>query len=128
MRVFLDNCLAPRHADALQALLPEHRILHLRTKFGADAKDEDWLRELGHEGDWIVISGDTRIHRSKHLAKAWRASRLTVFFLKPAWMRLPLLEQHSRLAGCIQRVLRLAEEHPRDAGFSVGVTGKVERL
>jgi hypothetical protein len=128
VRVFLDNCLAPRHAQALQVLLPEHEIVHLRARFGADTSDEEWLRQLGAEEGWIVISGDSRIHRSKHLARAWRASRLTVFFLRPAWMKVPLLEQHARLARAMPRILELAEQHPRDAGFGVGINGKTERL
>jgi len=128
VRFFLDNCLAPRHAAALQVLLPEHTIVHLRTRFGPDTGDEEWLRVLGKEGDWIVISGDTRIHRSKHLSKVWRGSRLTAFFLKPAWMKLPLLEQHSRLAGVMLAIIELAERHPCDAGFGVGINGRIERL
>lgn len=128
MKLFLDNCLAPRHAEALQILLPEHRIVHLRHRFPAETSDERWLEELGREGEWIVLSGDSRIHRSRHLSKAWRSSRLTAFFLKPAWMKLPLLEQHARLAQAMPQILELAGDHPRDCGFGVGISGRIDRL
>lgn len=128
MRFFLDNCLAPRHAQALQVLLPEHEIVHLRARFRADTSDEEWLRALGAEGGWIVISGDSRIHRSRHLSKAWRSSRLTVFFLRPAWMKLPLLEQHARLARAMLTIIALAGQHSRDAGFGVGIGGRIDKL
>ena len=58
MRFFLDNCLAIRHARALNEMVkPDHSFVHLQDKFPADTKDEDWIRRLGQEGDWIVISG-----------------------------------------------------------------------
>ncbi len=57
MRFFLDNCLAIRHARALGEMVkPEHSFTHLQEKFGADTKDEEWIRKLGEEGNWIVIS------------------------------------------------------------------------
>ena len=59
MNLFLDNCLAIRHARALNAIIqPDgHSVVHLRDKFAADKPDVEWLRELGREGGWIVISG-----------------------------------------------------------------------
>ncbi len=65
MRFFLDNCLAIRHARALNEMVkPEHSFAHLQDKFDADTKDEDWIHRLGEEGDWIVISGEYRSARA----------------------------------------------------------------
>jgi predicted nuclease of predicted toxin-antitoxin system len=94
MRFFLDNCLAIRHARALgETVKPEHSFTHLQEKFGADAKDEVWIRRLGEEGDWVVISGDYRIGRGAHERAAWHQSGLTVFFLSKGWTNIPPLQQ-----------------------------------
>jgi hypothetical protein len=75
MRFFLDNCLAIRHARALNEMVkPDHTFFHLQEKFPPDAKDEDWIRALGREGGWIVISGDYRIGKSAHERRAWHES------------------------------------------------------
>lgn len=99
MRFFLDNCLAIRHARALNEMVkPAHSFTHLQEKFSPDTKDEDWIRALGREADWIVISGDYRIGKSAHERRAWHESGLTVFFLSKGWTNIPPLQQHSKLA------------------------------
>lgn len=106
MKFFVDNCLAPKHAAALNALVqPEHSVMHLRDKFAADTPDEVWLTALGKEGGWIVLSGDCRISRNAHERAAWHTSRLTAFFLAKGWQNLPLMEQHSKLSHSLPRVI-----------------------
>ena len=57
MRFFLDNCLAIRHARALNEMVkPEHSFTHLQEKFPPETKDVDWIGALSREGDWIIIS------------------------------------------------------------------------
>lgn len=129
MRFFLDNNLAPRHAEALQALLgDDHRFVHLRKKFPQDAPDEEWLAALGSEGDWIVLSGDYRITRNPALRAIWRSTGLTAFFLTKGWMNLEPLLQHIGLLKVINRVIALAERHPEGKGFTVTPKGKIKEL
>ena len=129
MNVFLDNCLAPRHALSLQPLFaPEHHFEHLRDRFSPGVSDEEWLERLGLEGGWIVISGDDRIRRTPHEREAWRRSGLTVFFLAKGWMHLPLPAQHARLTLCMEDILETARRHPKGKGFVVTVRGKIEEL
>src|ERR1022692_4168612 len=72
MRFFLDNCLAIRHARALEEMVkPEHSFTHLQDKFKPSTKDEEWILGLGEEGNWIVISGDYRIGKNAHERAAW---------------------------------------------------------
>src|SRR6266581_3339216 len=81
MRFFLDNCLAIRHARALNEMVkPEHTFTHLQDKFGPNAKDEDWIRALGREGDWIVISGDYRIGQKRSRAPGLARERVDGVF------------------------------------------------
>ena len=130
MKFFLDNCLAVRHARALHAIIePDgHSVVHLRDKFAANKPDVEWLRELGREGGWIVISGDVRIVRSAHERAAWHESGLSVFFLKPGWTNIPPLEQHAKLAHSLQQILTTAERAKPGSGFTVSVHGKIEQI
>ena len=129
MRFFLDNCLAIRHARALNEMVkPDHSFVHLQDKFPADTKDEDWIRRLGQEGDWIVISGDYRIGKSAHERAAWHQSGLTVFFLNKGWTNLPPLQQHSKLALILDEIVKLGATAKSSSGFVISVNGKIERI
>lgn len=128
MRIFIDNNLAPRHARALSALLaPDHEIVHLRDKFPANTDDSSWLERLGVEGDWVVITGDTRIMTSPHLRAAWSRSGLTTFILKSGWMKQDIFEQHARLTRVMKKLIEHATGAAPGTRFSVSLNGKVER-
>jgi predicted nuclease of predicted toxin-antitoxin system len=129
MRFFLDNCLAIRHARALGEMVkPEHSFTHLQEKFGADTKDEEWVRKLGEEGNWIVISGDYRIGRGVHERAAWHQSGLTVFFLSKGWTNIPPLQQHSKLALILDDIIEQATKAKSGSGFSIHMNGKIEQV
>ena len=87
MKFFLDNNISHRLAAALLVL--ENRVErgdwtveHLRVRFEQQTEDVTWLEALGHEGEWIVISGDIRISRNPAEKAAWRESGLTAFFFR----------------------------------------------
>ena len=129
MRFFLDNCLAIRHARALNEMVkPEHSFEHLQQKFAADTKDGEWIRALGREGNWIVISGDYRISKNAHERRAWHESGLTVFFLSKGWTNIPPLQQHSKLSLILDEIIRHAERAPAGAGFSIAMNGRIEQV
>jgi hypothetical protein len=129
MRFFLDNCLAIRHARALNEMVkPDHSFVHLKDKFDADTKDEDWIRKLGEEGDWIVISGDYRIGKSAHERQAWHESKLTAFFLSKGWMNIPLLQQHSKMALILDEIIEHALKAKPGSGFMVALNGKIQQV
>ena len=129
MKFFFDNCLATRHATALDALLqPEHSVTHLRTLFPADTPDVKWIEALGRQGNWVIISGDVRIMRNAHERDAWHQSGLTVFFLAKAWMSIPLLDQHAKLAQRFTDIIAHAENARPGSGFIVQIGSKIERI
>jgi hypothetical protein len=129
MRFFLDNCLAVRHARALHEILqPEHEVHHLKTKFLPDTKDEEWIRELGKEGRWIVISGDYRIGKNPHERAAWHESGLTVFFLAKGWMNIELRVQHMKLLRIIDDIIEEANHAKPGSGFMISMGGKIEKV
>jgi len=59
MKYFFDNNLSPHLAHAIQELCRVEetvaRVIHLRDRFAPDAKDHDWIKELGAEGRWVVL-------------------------------------------------------------------------
>ncbi|HEY2083056.1 MAG TPA: hypothetical protein VGI88_09750 [Verrucomicrobiae bacterium] len=129
MKFFLDNCLAIRHARALNEMVkPEHTFTHLQEKFSPNTKDEDWICKLGLEADWIVISGDYRIGKNAHEREAWHQSKLTVFFLKKGWTNIPPLEQHSKLALVLNDIIEHAIKARAGSGFAISVNGKIEQV
>jgi hypothetical protein len=129
MRFFLDNCLAIRHARALNEIVkPDHTFTHLQEKFSPSTADEEWIRGLGQEQDWVVISGDHRVGKSAHERAAWHESGLTVFFLSNSWTSIPLLQQHSKLTAALPQIIEKAASARSGTGFLVALNGKIARV
>lgn len=98
MRLLVDENLPPALARALSALFPEkHEIIHLRTKFGPAVKDIEWIKTLGEEGKWIVLSSDRRITKNRAENQAFKSSRLIGFFFAAGLQKAKLTKQMERL-------------------------------
>lgn len=65
--------------------------------FAPNAKDVDWLLELGRWGSHCVISRDGKILRLTVERQAWRASGVSLLVLDKRWGQLPLSELARRL-------------------------------
>ena len=133
MRFFLDNCLAPQYAKALNALSePDgHRVAHFAEVFPRrNIPDDEWLPKLSEMGDWIVISGDLRIFKSPQLRQVWVESRLTAFFLGKGWMNQPFWLQSWWLVRWWPQVIAAAASHERGSGFEIPAkpSGKFRQL
>jgi len=128
MNFLFDNWFAVRQARALNELVrPNHTVEHLRDKFPADSKMEDWVRALRSDGDWVLITGDHHPARSVHECRAWRESGLTIFFLTRDWQKIPPLQQHSRLLAVLKKMVAHAEQGPA-RGFTISARGKIRKL
>jgi hypothetical protein len=99
LKVLIDHNLSPHIAVAMNALVAPrgHEVRALRAKFPPNAEDVDWMRTLGREGGWAVISGDIRITRNAAERQAWREAALIGFFMAPGWRKLDPLHQTARL-------------------------------
>ena len=99
MKVLVDHNLSPHIASAIDALVDPrgHKVVALRKKFPQNTDDEVWIRALGQEGGWVVISGDVRIAKKPAERNAWRQSGLIGFFLAPGWRKFDPLIQTARL-------------------------------
>ena len=125
MRFFLDNNISPRISKAINELenRDENRVVHLKEKFSADTTDEVWMRSLGQEGDWIVVTCDTSITKNPHEAKAWLQSGLIVFFLKSAWLNLKYWDFAWQLIKRWPLMKKKAGRVARGKGFLVPIRG-----
>jgi len=98
LKVLFDNNLPPRIARAINAIVePEDTVIALREKFSPDATDVEWITALGQEGGWVVVSGDRRISKNRAEREAWRASKLTGFFLSKGLQKASVFKLTARL-------------------------------
>ena len=126
MKFFLDNCIAPVYAEALNILAKKqgYPIVHLREKFPPSTKDPAWIRALADEGEWIIVSGDPRISRGKAEREAWHESRLTAFFFGSGWSSRSYWNQAEDIVHWWPRIVLEAEKAPRGKGFLIPLNGR----
>lgn len=108
MKFLLDNCFAPRVAQAIAALRGD-AVVHQHDKFAPDAGDEAIVQALAEEGGWTILSGDLNLARLRHQRRALRGYKVTVFSLAPGWLDLPLWEQAAELLRRWPEIEREAE-------------------
>jgi hypothetical protein len=131
LKFFFDNTMPRRLAEALRVIEGKegHNIVHLRERFAPDTEDIDWIRALGNEGDWIIVSGDVRISRNEFERRAWLESRLTAFFLAKGWTNLKLWDQAWRFVKSWPDVVAQAGMIRPGAGFIVHLkSSRLEQL
>jgi hypothetical protein len=101
VKVFFDNCTAPRLAAVLAGFIgPDgHSAFHIRDlPCGPHASDQEWIAMLAADpARWIVITGDGRIRKSRPEREAYRAAGLCGFVLAPSYQKTPLFQQAASL-------------------------------
>ncbi len=130
MKLLVDNNVSPLVARTLRVAVAEDEgyVEHIRERFGPDARDEDWLRALGSEGGWAVLTADHRISRRPHERAIWRSTDLVIFFLEPAFAKLEPREQAGRLLLRWKELVAAFRESRPPAGFRVRLKGRIETL
>jgi hypothetical protein len=107
----------------LESATDKNEVVHLRTKFNANTHDVVWIKALGQERDWVIVSGDLHIARNAAERAAWRESSLTAFFLKPAWADQRLWLYAARFVGWWPQIVTQARLIARGKGFLVPFKG-----
>lgn len=117
MRFLFDNNLPPSLARGVGELSKFDRsvrqVAALRDKFPAHEPDAVWLRALGDEGGWSVVSID-RFRKSTAERELLRQQGLTVFVLDPQWSR-PYWAQAAQLVLWWPKILEVAKLTSRTA-------------
>lgn len=121
MKFFVDNCLSPRLAEALDILDHQNRIVHLRDKFSPDIKDPQWISKLAREGDWIIISGDIRITKTPQNRKAWLQLGLTAFFFVGGWAQQTGWDKLWRAIRWWPHIVQYAGRRRKGSGWKVPI-------
>jgi hypothetical protein len=92
LNFLFDNNLPPAWADAIahvsvNMFAQDHveQICYLRTRFAPGAEDIDWLRALGQQGTWTVISGDAFRKKNGAERQIIRQHGLSVLVLQLSW-------------------------------------------
>ena len=86
VKVLLDHNMPPVIAHALNELIKAegHEAFALRDRFPTNISDVEYYRELGKDGNWIVISKDVKQVKRPVERGAIIRSGVMVFYLKPA--------------------------------------------
>lgn len=94
-----DENLPPVMARSLQALFADkHEIVALRDKFKRSGiQDVEWITTLGQEGNWCVLTADTRISKNRIERNAFLSNGLVGFIMAPAVRKQPMHRQLSRI-------------------------------
>jgi hypothetical protein len=75
-----------------------HEVIHIKDKFGrGDLPDIEWIRALGAEGKWSILSGDTNIAKKRPSREALLSNNLVGFLPAPAVMKLDLAKKTARI-------------------------------
>lgn len=132
MRFFFDNQLAPHLAKAIGALASADGdlVVHLREKFAPNTQDIVWIPALAEEGNWIVITADLDIVRTRAERPVWKSSGLVGFFLKKGWINLTPWDQAWRLVKWWPTIVEQARLAAPGSTYAVDVNakGKLETL
>lgn len=110
MKLLFDNNLSPKIANAVKALCCGEKceVVHLKEKFKADTKDEEWLSTLIEEGGWSILSID-RFKKNPVEKEALNSPRLTVFIFARGWSDLGFWEQSYKIIRWIPQIIKQTE-------------------
>lgn len=100
MKVLVDNDLPPRLAKALNLIFEADgdTVVALKDKFGrSNVTDEEWIKALGQEGGWGVLSADMRIAKKRVSRELFLSANLVGFFFPSSLQKQPLHRQASRV-------------------------------
>lgn len=126
MRFFFDNCVSVKFVRALSILaqIQEYELVHLTERFAPDTSDEEWIRRLANDRDWVIISGDPRISRGRAQRRAWQESGLTAFFFADGWASRGFWKQAESLVHWWPQIVLRAREATAGTGYLIPLSGK----
>lgn len=86
-------------ARGLNALFNgNHEIIHIRDKYNTGSlPDEQWIKALGKEKDWCVLTSDINIAKKKPSRQVFLDNNLIGFFLASSLRKLSYSKKVSRI-------------------------------
>lgn len=122
--IFIDRSIPKGVADALKAVRED--VLWLEDRFPHDAKETEWIPDVGKEG-WLVISRDKKIRTRPGERSALMEARVGAFIItqKQDLTRWDYLKLLTRTLDDMESVFETTD---RPFVFGVGRTGTLTRI
>jgi len=128
VKVMFDHCMPPRFGHGFAGFFPHDTVVNLRDKFPTRVKDEEWIRVLSEDGNWVVISKDRRITRNKSERVIFKASNVIGFFLSRSLHKAPPIVQAWRLMQRWEEIRTQSNQVAGGAMYELPPTGKLKAL
>ena len=93
------------------------KVSHLSDLFPRDTRDVTWIRELGRQGGWVIVSADPHISRNRVERAAWKESGLTAFFFDSGFSSRQFWVQSEEMVRCWPIIMSTAKVAPKGSGF-----------
>jgi PIN like domain len=124
VKLLVDNMFPIRLGKGLGELFADqHHVEHIREKFGTGSlSDEEWIKRLGSEGGWSVLSGDRRIASNRLSRNLFLSNNLVGFFPKSAVLDMPFHKQVSRILTVWPLMEAIAASADRGC-YAIGASG-----
>jgi hypothetical protein len=133
VRFFFDANVPPSLVESVAVMVAAERlnysVTHHNTLFPDGTLDPQWLRRLGTDGDWIIISGDVAISRKRSAERlVWEQTGLTAFFLGRGFTEQSRWNQLEQLAQWWPGIIRVARGCRRGSGWLMQLRCKEPEL
>lgn len=120
MKVLFDENLPALLAESVQVLARDepYEVHHVIPWLGAGTTDVNWMKEVGREGGWIVISNDHHISTRPHEIAAWRQHGVIGFILPKMFNQLRFWDKAAFLIRWWETIMEAAKAaKPGDMHF-----------
>jgi len=128
VKFFIDCCLPIQFARALSLLDQDNTIEHLLDKYKPDTLDVVWLRDLGKERVYNVVSRDD-FRKSDEEKRAVRENANAVFILAGGYRHMKLWDLAQKVVGWWPRFIETSAKAKPGQCFRVPTKGaKLEEI
>lgn len=131
MKCFFDNQMSPKLPRAISELEGKNgiTIVHLKDKFEQNIPDTEWMQNLAKEGDWFVITKDTKIRERAYEIEIWKQSNLPIVFLpSDPWMKYGIWETAWRLVKYWSNLKDIMANNKNNDSFVLNAKGEARKL
>ncbi|TKJ40084.1 hypothetical protein CEE37_10120 [candidate division LCP-89 bacterium B3_LCP] len=127
MKYFFDNCFSKKLTKFLAELGIEKNqtIKHLQDMFSQNVQDEEWIRDLSKDGNWVVLTSDLRIAKNRTTKTVLQDSGLTTFFFPKKFSQLDIFEQSWRTIKKWPEIVKYSEKRPKGSWFELNGNFKI---
>jgi hypothetical protein len=124
---FFDNCLAKPLAVGIGVIF-ETEVRVLEQEFGrTNVPDLEWMPVVA-KNEWIVITGDDHIRKSRSERALLKSLRLRTVFIAPGFICLPFAIQAGKLVTWWSEIDKRCQRLEFGTCLLVSMNGKVELL